>query len=77
MSHQQNLYHVFIVLKKAFGMIWHDALSTTMRKYNINATSYELLEICMAMPRVQFCSMASSELHLESDKGVYTLAIPL
>ena len=38
LQHQQNLYHVFIDFKKAFDRVWHEALSTTMRKYNINAS---------------------------------------
>ena len=37
MQHQQNLYHVFIDLKKAFDRVWHEALWATMRKYNISA----------------------------------------
>ena len=26
LQHQQNLYHVFIDFKKAFGRVWHEAL---------------------------------------------------
>ena len=37
LQHQQNLYHVFIDLKKAFDKVWHAALRATMRKYNISA----------------------------------------
>ena len=36
-QHQQNLYHVLIDLKKAFGRVWQAALWATMRKYNISA----------------------------------------
>ena len=36
-QHQQDLYHVFIDFKKAFGRVWHAALWTTMHKYNIGA----------------------------------------
>ena len=35
LQHQQNLYHVFIDLKKAFDRVWHAALLATMKKYNI------------------------------------------
>ena len=38
LQHQQNLYHVFMGFKKAFDKVWHEALWTTMRKYNINAS---------------------------------------
>ena len=31
-QHQQNLYHVFIDLKKAFDRVWHAALWATKRK---------------------------------------------
>ena len=35
-QHQQDLYHVFIDSKKAFDRVWHSALWTTMKLYNIN-----------------------------------------
>ena len=38
LQHQQNLYRVFIDLKKAFDRVLHEALWATMRKYNINAS---------------------------------------
>ena len=34
--HQQHLYHVFIDFKKAFDRVWHAALWTTMKNYNIS-----------------------------------------
>ena len=37
LQHQQDLYYVFIDFKKTFGMVWHAALWTTMKRYNINA----------------------------------------
>ena len=37
LQHQQKLYHVFIDFKKAFDMVWQEALLATMRKY-INAS---------------------------------------
>ena len=33
LQHQQNLYHVFIDLEKAFDRVWHAALWATMKKY--------------------------------------------
>ena len=76
LQHQQNLYHVFIDLKKAFDRVWHKALRAAMRKYNINASIIEPLKICMTRPRVQSCSMVAqengSELQWEFDKGVYS-----
>ena len=38
--HQQDLYHVFIDFKKAFDMVLHVAMWTTMKKYNINRKPY-------------------------------------
>ena len=35
LQHQQDLYHVFIDFKKAFDRVWHAALWTIMRQYNI------------------------------------------
>ena len=37
LQHQQNLYHVFIDLRKAFDVVWRAVLWATMRKYNIKA----------------------------------------
>ena len=34
-QHQQDVYHVFIDFKKAFDRVWHTALWTIMRQYNI------------------------------------------
>ena len=61
LQHQQNLYHVFIDFTKAFDRVWHETLWATMRKYNINASIIQPLEICMTRPRVQSCSMAAQE----------------
>ena len=37
LQHQQDLYHVFIDLKKAFDRVWYAALWATMKKYSISA----------------------------------------
>ena len=44
LQHQQNLYHVFIDFKMAFDRVWHEALWTTMRKNNINASIIRAIE---------------------------------
>ncbi|MEW8548412.1 MAG: reverse transcriptase domain-containing protein [Candidatus Thiodiazotropha sp.] len=44
LQHQQNLYHVFIDLKKAFDMVWHAALWATMRRYSISANLVRTLQ---------------------------------
>ena len=44
LQHQQNLYHVFIDLKKAIDRVWHEDLWVTMRKYNINASTIRAIE---------------------------------
>ena len=43
-QHQQDLYHVFIDFKKAFGRVWHAALCATMKKYNINANLIRVIK---------------------------------
>ena len=64
-KYHQNLYHVFVDFKKAFGRVWHEALWATIRKSKkiSNTTSmpasYEPLTICMTRTRVQSCSMAA------------------
>ena len=44
LQHQQNLYHVFIVFKKAFDRVWHEAFRETMRNNNINASIIRAIE---------------------------------
>ena len=44
LQHQQNLYHVFIDVKKAFDRVWHEALWASMRKYKINASIIRAIE---------------------------------
>ena len=44
LQHQKDLYHVFIVFKKAFDRVWHAALWTTMRQYNINANLIRMIK---------------------------------
>ena len=36
LQHQQDFYQAFIDFKKAFDIVWHKALWSTMRLYNIN-----------------------------------------
>ena len=56
LQHQQNLYHVFIDFKKAFGRVWHAALWATMRKYNISANLVRIIE--------QLYDKATSAVHM-------------
>ncbi|KAK2177531.1 hypothetical protein NP493_584g01040 [Ridgeia piscesae] len=44
LQHQQDLYHVFVDFKKAFGRIWHAALWATIRQYNINANLIRMIQ---------------------------------
>ena len=44
LQHQQDLYHVFIDFKKAFDRVWHNALWSTMRLYNINVNPIQFIE---------------------------------
>ena len=44
LQHQQNLYHVFIDFRKAFGRVWYAALWATMRKNNISANLVRTME---------------------------------
>ena len=43
-QHQQDLYHVFIDFKKAFGRVWHAALQATMKKYNISTNLIQVIK---------------------------------
>ena len=44
LPHQQDLYHVFIDFKKAFGRVWHAALWATMKKYNISTNLIQVIK---------------------------------
>ena len=42
--HQKDLYHVFTDFKKAFNRVWHAALWTTMKKYNISTNLIRVIK---------------------------------
>ena len=44
LQHQQSLYPVVVNFKKAFDRLWHAALWTTMRLYNINDNLIKTIE---------------------------------
>ena len=44
LQHQQDLFHVFVDFKKAFDRVWHAALWSTMKLYNINADLIKVIE---------------------------------
>ena len=44
LQHQQDLFHVFVDFKKAFDRVWHAALWSTMKLYNINANLIKVIE---------------------------------
>ena len=41
---QKDLYHVFIDFKKALDRVWHAALWTTMKKYNISTNLIQVIK---------------------------------
>ena len=43
LQHQQDLYHVFIDIKKAFDRVLHAALWATTRKYNISTNLNQVI----------------------------------
>ena len=44
LQHQQDLFHVFVDFKKAFDRVWHAALWSIMKLYNINANLIKVIE---------------------------------
>ena len=44
LQHQQDLFHAFVDFKKAFDRVWHAALWSTMKLYNINANLIKVIE---------------------------------
>ena len=53
LQQQQDLYHVFIDCKRAFDRLWHKALWSTLRLYNINANLIQVLKTSTTRPLVQ------------------------
>ena len=53
LQQQQDLYHVFIDCKRAFDRLWHKALWSTLRLYNLNANLIQVLETSTTRPLVQ------------------------
>ena len=44
LQHQQDIFQVFVDFKKAFNRVWHAALWSTMKLYNINANLIKVIE---------------------------------
>ena len=44
LQHQQDLYHVLIDFKKAFGRVWYAALWATMKEYNISTNLIQVIK---------------------------------
>ena len=44
LQHQHDLFHVFVDFKKTFDKVWHAAVWSTMKLYNINADLIEVIE---------------------------------
>ena len=61
LQHQQDLYHVFVDFKKAFDRVWHEALWSTMRLYNINENLTRAIE--------SLYNHATSAVYLDSKIG--------
>ena len=43
-QHNKPLYHVFIDFKKAFDRVWHEALWSSMKRFNINLKLIEAIQ---------------------------------
>ena len=59
LQQQQDLYHVFIDCKRAFDRLWHKALWSTLRLYNINANLIQVFKTSTTRPLVQSSLMAA------------------
>ena len=76
LQHQQDLYHVFIDFKKAFDRVWHAALCTTIKKYNISTNPIQVIKNLYnkATNAVLFNGSIGDwfEQRFESDRDVYS-----
>ena len=59
LQQQQDLYNVFIDCKRAFDRLWHKALWSTLRLYNINANLIQVFKTSTIRPLVQSSLMAA------------------
>ena len=60
-QHQQDLYHVFIDIKKAFDRVRNAALWATMKKYNISTNPIQVIK--------NLCNKATSAVVFNSSIG--------
>ena len=68
LKHQQDLYYVFVDLKKVFDRVWHAALWATMKKYNISAKSHQKSMTRLLVPSSSAATEETgSEQQLKSD----------
>ena len=44
LQHKQDLFHIFIDFKKVFDRVWHAALCTITKKYNISANLIRVIK---------------------------------
>ena len=66
----KNLYHVFVNFKKVFGRVWHAALWTTVRLYNINANLIGTIECLYYKATDAICYDNNIEEWLRTTTGV-------
>ena len=63
LQHQQDIYHVSIHFKKSLGWVWHAALWTTMKKYNISTNLIPVIK--------NIYDKATTEVFFNSSIGVW------
>ena len=44
LQHQQDLYHVLLVFKKAFDRVWHAALWAARKKHNVSVNLIRVIK---------------------------------
>lgn len=58
---QQEIYHVFVDFKKAFDRVWHDALWSTMKKFNMGQKTIKTIQ--------QLYAKATSAVFIQGEVG--------
>ena len=59
LQHQQDLYHIFIDIKKASDRVWQVPLWATMTKYNISTNLIQVIKSSITRPLMPSSSTAA------------------
>ena len=76
LQHQQDLFHVYVDFKKTFDRVWHAALWSTMKLYNINVNLMNVTESLYSKATSAVCNNGSVGEWFRTTVGVRQGCLP-